>query len=256
MPILDNVPTVRPEASSRPSQKRQSSSSSRRAPMASVPAHELYQPTVVPSSSSSSRPRPSQQHQSSSRAEPSHRPSQQQQQYQPSTAPQASSRPSRATTTLTTPHDEDMAKRQTKYASLAPQQKVEQDQWAHHQLQMNAGSCPAGFYWNRTDDCGGLNGYLCRGGSHFVTDELLAEGRRRFYIRSMRPGTFREMAWDGPFDAAGIDQYIQQQVQNNREIMRQAIEQRDQRRMQQGWPGMFPGPGGFHGQGPLGPFGP
>lgn len=71
---------------------------------------------------------------------------------------------------LTSSRDQEMAARQSSYASLAPREQAEQDNWARSQIkQMDA--CPEGYDWKRVD-----GGYQCEKGGHGITDEMLQEG--------------------------------------------------------------------------------
>ena len=72
---------------------------------------------------------------------------------------------------LKSPEDVGMAARQTQFQSLTPQDQARQDQWARTQLAIN-GACPEKYAWLRRDE-----GYQCEGGHHFISDELLAEGK-------------------------------------------------------------------------------
>jgi hypothetical protein len=77
-----------------------------------------------------------------------------------------------------------MATRQLKYDSLSRQDRYEQEKWAQKQLAKN--TCAMGFVWARE-----IGGYRCHPpeslgeGNHFVTDELLAEGKGRQYYKLM-----------------------------------------------------------------------
>ncbi|KAG9232601.1 hypothetical protein BJ875DRAFT_353375, partial [Amylocarpus encephaloides] len=87
-----------------------------------------------------------------------------------------------ARSTLTTQHDHQMAARQTRIEALTREERIKQEEWARTQLTMNANKCPLGFDWARRDE---LKGYRCQpggmDGTHLITDELLAEGRARFF---------------------------------------------------------------------------
>jgi hypothetical protein len=96
---------------------------------------------------------------------------------------QASSSGDQVTSAFKTSYDEKMASRQTRIASLAPKERQEQEAWAQSQLKTNAGACMAGWDWVRTEKCGGLTGYRCKGRGHFVTDGLLAHGDQKCYLR-------------------------------------------------------------------------
>ncbi len=73
-------------------------------------------------------------------------------------------------------HDIEMATRQTKYESLTPQEQKKQEEWAQEKIQ-TLGPCPQGFRWSRIP-CG----YHCQGGAHWMSDEMLAEGKGGFFI--------------------------------------------------------------------------
>jgi hypothetical protein len=66
-----------------------------------------------------------------------------------------------------------MASKQPNYATLTPQEKTEQDNWAQEMIK-RVGACPENFDWVRRENPGG---YQCEGGGHGITDELLAEGK-------------------------------------------------------------------------------
>ncbi|TVY92724.1 hypothetical protein LAWI1_G001562 [Lachnellula willkommii] len=70
-----------------------------------------------------------------------------------------------------------MATRQTQYQQLPAQEQQEQEQWAQSRLSHNWKKCQAGFLWVRD-----VNGYRCTAGFHFVTDELVAEGKGYFFV--------------------------------------------------------------------------
>lgn len=76
---------------------------------------------------------------------------------------------------FTSPNDTAMAARQTRINTLPPNDRVQQEQWAQRLIQ-RMGACPVGFDWTRERD-----GYRCNGGTHAVTDELLAEGLGALY---------------------------------------------------------------------------
>lgn len=85
-----------------------------------------------------------------------------------------------------TQHDVDMASRQVKYQQMNHAEKKKQDEWVHNFIQY-AGPCPHGFTWERVK-----YGYVCNGGNHLCTDELLAEGKGGFYCGTLSAG------WWGP----------------------------------------------------------
>jgi hypothetical protein len=84
-------------------------------------------------------------------------------------------------TVLRTNLDAKMATRQLKYESLSGQTRQEQEKWA--QKQLIATTCSNGFPWVRE-----TGGYRCTPprhqgpGGHFVTDELIVEGKNRAYL--------------------------------------------------------------------------
>jgi len=85
---------------------------------------------------------------------------------------------------------------------MSVQERQEQEQWAQEQLKENAGSCAAGFDWQRSDGVWpGYNGYQCKGTNHFVTDELLARGLGQCYISIRdRDNTGPNIIdWEGPY---------------------------------------------------------
>ncbi|RDL32025.1 uncharacterized protein BP5553_09427 [Venustampulla echinocandica] len=99
----------------------------------------------------------------------------------------------------TNPHDIEMASRQTRIESLPPHERKEQDEWVQSKLNLHSHVCPVGFLWDRID-----GGYICQGGSHRVTDELLADGRGGLYVPGFpRRGSRRiplrhGREWQGP----------------------------------------------------------
>lgn len=84
-------------------------------------------------------------------------------------------------TTFRTQHDVQMAARQVRYDELSVQDRSEQEVWAQSQLKQIVGRCPQSFGWIRE-----TGGYRCGGGDHLVTDELLAEGKGRYYESGRR----------------------------------------------------------------------
>lgn len=118
----------------------------------------------------------------------------------PSNAHASSSRPNPTSasfsmkSTLMTEYDKKMASRQSKFETLSAKDQTEQDRWAQSQLQQNSGNCVMGYDWVRVE-----GGYRCTGGSHKVTDELLAEGKGGYYCRNLYELEKLGLYWVGPF---------------------------------------------------------
>ncbi|KAE8444977.1 hypothetical protein EG329_014105 [Mollisiaceae sp. DMI_Dod_QoI] len=100
--------------------------------------------------------------------------------------------------TFKSPHDLTMASRQTSISTLPPAERLRQEKWAQTQLRQNASSaCPVGLIWLRDAPHGG---YRCLGGSHFVPDALLAEGKGGYYEVGIDRRTGEDVfPGDGPF---------------------------------------------------------
>lgn len=103
-----------------------------------------------------------------------------------------------------------MASRQVKIESLGRSDREQQEKWAQGKLSSNTGACLDGFVWSRKTICqnnipGGFNGYICKGGAHFVTDELLVKGNGKCYLlyfEALDPShTSGYETWFGPYDA-------------------------------------------------------
>lgn len=86
---------------------------------------------------------------------------------------------SAVTTTFTNSDDVKMASRQTNYDTLPPSEQQKQEKWAQQKIR-DIGICPAGYDWIRVP-----GGYNCWGGSHWMTDELLAAGHGGWYMRNL-----------------------------------------------------------------------
>ncbi|CAD6445054.1 3d89c326-aeca-43f5-983c-06a98bf3dc09 [Sclerotinia trifoliorum] len=104
----------------------------------------------------------------------------------------ATTAPSDAKSRFKTQHDINMASRQVKYQEMNHEEKKKQDEWVRDFIQY-AGPCPAGFSWERVK-----YGYVCNGGNHLCTDDLLAEGKGGFYMGTLDAG------WWGPTYDANI----------------------------------------------------
>jgi hypothetical protein len=84
-----------------------------------------------------------------------------------------SAAPNWAKSVFTKPEDQKMATRQTAYSTLSPAEQAKQNTWAQSMINRSI-QCPQGYDWNRNQQ---NQGYQCAGGHHFVTDELLREGK-------------------------------------------------------------------------------
>ncbi|TGO52338.1 hypothetical protein BCON_0143g00200 [Botryotinia convoluta] len=78
---------------------------------------------------------------------------------------------------LHTPTDIQMASRQPTINNMKGAEREEQESWALGKLgKLNTG-CPQDYGWSRRSD-----GYICDGGSHYITDLLLAEGMGGMFV--------------------------------------------------------------------------
>ncbi|KAA8563753.1 hypothetical protein MFRU_024g00580 [Monilinia fructicola] len=113
----------------------------------------------------------------------------------------ATSAPPDARSRFKTQHDVDMASKQVRYQEMNHEEKKKQDQWVSDFIKY-AGPCPAGFSWERVRE-----GYVCNGGNHFCTDEVLAEGKGGFYFGTLA------MGWWGPiYDFMELLDYAEAKV--------------------------------------------
>ncbi|KAF7889054.1 hypothetical protein EAF00_009354 [Botryotinia globosa] len=110
---------------------------------------------------------------------------------QPSMMRAATSAPPDATSKFKSQHDINMASQQVRYQEMTYEEKKKQDEWVRNFI-VYAGPCPAGFSWERVKQ-----GYVCNGGNHLCTDDLLAEGKGGFYMGTLDAG------WWGPIYDAG-----------------------------------------------------
>jgi len=92
-----------------------------------------------------------------------------------------------------------MASRQADFASLAPEEKQENEKWAQEMIARMKG-CPDDFKFIRKSN---PPGYQCERGGHIVTDELLAEGLGGLYVHCERdnnkPRPYAEKYFLGPY---------------------------------------------------------
>jgi hypothetical protein len=91
-----------------------------------------------------------------------------------------------------------MASRQTKINELDSASRKEQDAWARSKIGEMPDVCPQKFAYQRRG-----NGYVCGGGSHFMTDELIAEGMGGMY--AIKGAGDWENRSDGPYYLARKD---------------------------------------------------
>lgn len=110
-------------------------------------------------------------------------------------------------------YDSKMSARQTMFNKLPTEERKEQEIWAQQRLRASS-FCVRGFDWLRIS-----GGYRCKGGYHIVTDELLAEGRGRYFENQIKcfklstdppsDGNIKDN-WVGPFDPALGDARLQE----------------------------------------------
>ncbi|TGO38179.1 hypothetical protein BHYA_0080g00270 [Botrytis hyacinthi] len=105
---------------------------------------------------------------------------------QPSMMRAATTAPPDAKSKFKSQHDINMASQQVRYQEMTYEEKKKQDEWVRNFI-VYAGPCPAGFAWERVK-----YGYVCNGGNHLCTDDLLAEGKGGFYSGTLDAG------WWGP----------------------------------------------------------
>ncbi|KAI1337525.1 hypothetical protein F5Y15DRAFT_417992 [Xylariaceae sp. FL0016] len=75
------------------------------------------------------------------------------------------------------PEDLRRAQLQSTYSTLTPAQRAEQDVWAKGKADKFA-PCPMGYAWERHPSHAG---YRCKGGAHYISDGILAEGLPGLY---------------------------------------------------------------------------
>ncbi|KAH6720408.1 hypothetical protein BKA61DRAFT_419425, partial [Leptodontidium sp. MPI-SDFR-AT-0119] len=85
-------------------------------------------------------------------------------------------------TSFKSSYDIGMAEKQPKIAELKGDERKKQEEWAQEKLKAHVGTCPMGPIWTRYTQVAeahqpSMVGYRCRGGSHFVSDELLMAGK-------------------------------------------------------------------------------
>ncbi|KAF7896735.1 uncharacterized protein EAF01_009138 [Botrytis porri] len=78
---------------------------------------------------------------------------------------------------LHTPLDIQMASRQPTINNMKGAEREEQESWALGKLVKLSTGCPQNYGWSRRSD-----GYICDGGSHYITDLLLAEGLGGMFV--------------------------------------------------------------------------
>ncbi|KAF7879729.1 uncharacterized protein EAF02_007899 [Botrytis sinoallii] len=105
---------------------------------------------------------------------------------QPSMMRAATTAPPDAKSKFKSQHDINMASQQVRYQEMNYEEKKKQDEWVRNFI-VYAGPCPFGYGWERVK-----HGYVCNGGNHLCTDDLLAESKGGFYIGTLEAG------WWGP----------------------------------------------------------
>ena len=132
---------------------------------------------------------------------------------------------SKIKTAFTDPHDIKMASRQIQYETLSPDEQRKQEQWAQTKARQ-LGPCPAGYAWIRVP-----GGYNCSAGSHWMTDELLAEGKggilyhRSEWIVGYNPSQdeLRQVGFNNGMDEFRGPEYLDANLEQRRAELRQII---------------------------------
>lgn len=96
----------------------------------------------------------------------------------------------------TAPEDLAAASRQTMYDSLREEERILQDKWAKRKADQMA-PCPADLLWVRHAT---HPGYRCTGGTHYVSDDMIAEGNPGVYTRRRPPAGLRDEMVPAPGD--------------------------------------------------------
>ncbi|CAD6446053.1 c3f628d4-6d40-4b7a-865d-7474f3e26164-CDS [Sclerotinia trifoliorum] len=78
---------------------------------------------------------------------------------------------------LHSPTDIQMASRQSTINKMKGAERKAQDNWALGKLGKLDTGCPQNYGWSRRSD-----GYICDGGSHYITDLLLVEGMGGMFV--------------------------------------------------------------------------
>jgi hypothetical protein len=90
--------------------------------------------------------------------------------------------------------DLEAASRQTMYDSLREEERILQDKWAKRKADEMA-PCPADLLWVRHAT---HPGYRCTGGTHYVSDVMIAEGNPGVYTRRRPPSSLVREMTPGP----------------------------------------------------------
>ncbi|QSZ32411.1 hypothetical protein DSL72_001985 [Monilinia vaccinii-corymbosi] len=93
-------------------------------------------------------------------------------------------------------HDIKMASRQATITQLHGPERQAQEEWALGKLGKLTTGCPQNYAWSRRGD-----GYICDGGSHYITDLLLTEGMGGLYV--VKDKHDWENRTEGPYYWAG-----------------------------------------------------
>lgn len=101
--------------------------------------------------------------------------------------------------------DREMASRQTQIASMQPEQRKEQNNWAQKMIRkarIKTSACPSDYKWQRIE---APPGYQCEKGGHLVSDELIAEGKGGIFVvpGGKRDRRKTDFLWGPYYQASG-----------------------------------------------------
>ena len=101
--------------------------------------------------------------------------------------------------------DREMASRQTQIASMRPEQRKEQNNWAQkviRKARIETSACPSDYKWQRIE---APPGYQCEKGGHLVSDELIAEGKGGIFVvpGGKRDRRKTDVLWGPYYQASG-----------------------------------------------------
>lgn len=111
------------------------------------------------------------------------------------------------------PEDIRMAKSQLRYNTTGGREREVQEEWAQKKIKAT-GQCPGQAGWHRItpDQILNFNGYTCDTAAHFMTDELLAEGKGGYYTLETAVWAMRSQ---GLFPENGTEIWIEVQFGAN-----------------------------------------